>query len=689
MDLPAIQAYKLSDAIEYTPGIRVESNCQNCNTTEVRMLGLPQQYLAILQDGVPNLTGLASIYGLEQIPTALIEQIEVVKGGGSTLYGPGAVGGVINLVSRTPTANGYRFDGAWNSMQGFNRAYRPNRDFTGVIDLVSPSTDFGVTLHGYHSYVNPVDVIGDGYSEISLRDLSLGGARAFWKAVPGGRLTLDYLTSHEFRRGGSMGPGELEAPPNTVGLAEQIQSARHVGTATWEHAPSMTWDYRFTLSVADTRRDSYYGGTGPLGGPADPDWNPMFPSQQNAPIDADGEPIGPYNVDWSPNLGFGNTVNQLVFIDGLVNVRALDPHVLSVGVQYRNESVEDLASFRRFSDRYENIGVLVQDEWEPSYHWTFVGGVRVDQHNLLNDPVVSPRASILWKPRDDFRMRSSVSTGFRGPELFDEDLHVGNVGGELQVVRRSPDLQEESSVSLSLGPEWDFHSHWSIDANLFHTWLSDTFFNALDADQDEPGIQKRTKVNAGGARVFGGEVNLVFRHADTFRFEIGYVEQRNRYDDPQLLLGDESGDDPVDNPILSRNFVRTPNRYAVARLFYDPGWAQFFAGGRLTGPMEVPHVVNDLTGGTNPLEGSYPGQPQLLENRLKTSPYFFTLDLSVSKTWKLGREGKSRDLTTTLGCKNVLNAFQDDLDRGKYRDAAYVYGPRFPRTLFATVAFRF
>ena len=79
---------KLADIVEYQPGLRVESNCQNCNTSEIRMLGLQQRYIAILSDGMPMFSGLAGVYGIEQIPTGTIEQIEVVKGGGSTFTVP-------------------------------------------------------------------------------------------------------------------------------------------------------------------------------------------------------------------------------------------------------------------------------------------------------------------------------------------------------------------------------------------------------------------------------------------------------------------------------------------------------------------------------------------------------------------------------------------------------------------------
>ena len=105
-----VGARTLADAVEYTTGVRVENNCQNCNFSQVRLLGLEGPYTQILMDGQPTLSSLAQVYGLEQIPARLIDRIEVTKGGGAALLGPGSVGGVINVITREPTTRGAQLD---------------------------------------------------------------------------------------------------------------------------------------------------------------------------------------------------------------------------------------------------------------------------------------------------------------------------------------------------------------------------------------------------------------------------------------------------------------------------------------------------------------------------------------------------------------------------------------------------
>lgn len=96
-------AQNLYEALEGVPGIRVEQQCQFCNFSEVRMQGLGAEHTQVLIDGEPVYSGLAGVYGLQQIGTNDIDRLEVVKGAGSALYGSSAVAGAINIISKEPT----------------------------------------------------------------------------------------------------------------------------------------------------------------------------------------------------------------------------------------------------------------------------------------------------------------------------------------------------------------------------------------------------------------------------------------------------------------------------------------------------------------------------------------------------------------------------------------------------------
>lgn len=95
-------ASNIYEALEGTPSIRVESQCQFCNFTMVRMQGLGAEHTQVLINGQPIYSGLAGVYGLQQMSTVDVDKIEVVKGAGSALYGSGAIAGAINIVTKEP-----------------------------------------------------------------------------------------------------------------------------------------------------------------------------------------------------------------------------------------------------------------------------------------------------------------------------------------------------------------------------------------------------------------------------------------------------------------------------------------------------------------------------------------------------------------------------------------------------------
>ena len=80
-------AATLADGLSFQPGVRVEDGCQNCGFAQVRINGLDGHYSQILLDSRPLFSALNGVYGLEQIPANMIERVEVIRGGGSALFG--------------------------------------------------------------------------------------------------------------------------------------------------------------------------------------------------------------------------------------------------------------------------------------------------------------------------------------------------------------------------------------------------------------------------------------------------------------------------------------------------------------------------------------------------------------------------------------------------------------------------
>ena len=214
------------------------------------MLGLPGNFTQILADGRPSLSSLAAVYGVEQLPAALIDHIEIVKGGGSALYGPGAIAGVVNAIPRTPTETGGYLKYGWDTMGG-----KPNSMFEVGADYVNQDATGAVTLFGQTAETNPLDLNSDGFSDVSRRESWSGGFRAFFKPTPDTKITLDYLLSAEDCRGGD----GLNRPVTEAFVAESVQSQLHVGGVRWEQEINDRLSYELNISGTFTKQETYYG----------------------------------------------------------------------------------------------------------------------------------------------------------------------------------------------------------------------------------------------------------------------------------------------------------------------------------------------------------------------------------------------------------------------------------------------
>lgn len=114
----AVNSTDLAKSLNFQSGLRVENNCQNCGFPQVRINGLEGPYSQILINSRPIISALSGVYGLEQIPVNMIERVEVVRGGGSALFGANAVGGTINIITKDPVSNSFQVSSMMSNMNG-------------------------------------------------------------------------------------------------------------------------------------------------------------------------------------------------------------------------------------------------------------------------------------------------------------------------------------------------------------------------------------------------------------------------------------------------------------------------------------------------------------------------------------------------------------------------------------------
>ena len=144
-------------------GVRPQVNCSVCNTGDIRINGLEGPYTLVLIDGMPIVSALGTVYGLSGIPNSIIDQIEVVKGPASTLYGSEAVGGLINIITKNsleaPTFYAETFGSSWGEV---------NVDLSAKFKL--GETADVLTSANVFNYNNPIDNNDDNFTDLALQN---------------------------------------------------------------------------------------------------------------------------------------------------------------------------------------------------------------------------------------------------------------------------------------------------------------------------------------------------------------------------------------------------------------------------------------------------------------------------------------------------------------------------------------
>ena len=535
----------VADVLSFQPGLRVENSCSNCGKTDLRINGLQGQYTQILMDSRPVFSSMASVYGLEQVPAAMIDRIEVVRGGGSAVYGANAIAGVVNIITKEPVRNFVNISNVSNINE--HAGYDINTELNASV--MSENRKIGAYLFAAHRSRSPYDRDEDGFSEVPKLRSTTAGARVFFKTSAYSKITAEYHHTTDFRRGGN----RIDDEPHTADIAEQLRHNIDAGSLAfdWYSADNRHFISAYS-ALQHIGRESYFG------------------------TERDTAAYG-RSKDLTSNTGL-----QYRFSYPCGRMKG----DLTVGAEYNYNGLNDrmLGYHRELNQKVHVVGVYAQNEWKND-QWSVLVGARLEKHNLLTKPVCTPRATFRYTPVEGLVLRAGYSSGYRAPQAYDEDLHVAAVGGNVSLITLDPNLKPEYSHSATLSADW-YHQWGKWELNLtaegFYTYLQDVFFLREDGI-DPAGNILFTRTNAPGAWVGGLNVEGKLVYGQWFTFQIGYTFQQSRYTVAQQW----SAAVPA-----QKRMLHTPDNYGYVLLDVHP--VKDFTisiNGKVTGSMLVPHLA--------------------------------------------------------------------------------------------------
>ena len=657
----ATESPTLSEGLNFTPGLRMEDDCQNCGFSQLRMNGLDGAYSQILIDSRPIFSSLAGVYGLEMLPANMIDRVEVVRGGGSALYGANAIAGTVNIITKEPLNNSYQV-GNNLGLIDFEKA---DASINFSTTVVSDDYRSGIFTYGMFRYrepynANPDDLWDsnddgrpdkkDDFSEITKLKSSVFGLKSYFRPGDYDKITFDFNLINDYRRGGN----QFDRKPDQSDITEMVRHLILNSGLTYD-AFTKNQKNKFTayVSAQKVTRDSYYGAE------RDPS--------------AYGKTKG---FTWVVGSQCSKIFEKILFAPSTLILGAENIHDQLKDEKLGYYEAEDSKYIPSsvITDQFVNtVGLFAQNEWDFDWMKALIG-FRYDYSTIKNKAKehdeknsydnISPRVNLLFNLKENLQFRTSYARGFRVPQIFDEDLHVESSGARKIIHINDPNLKPETSNNIAAGFDYSFKIG-KLPAEIiiegFYTKLDNAFAPEYDFD-DTTKIMTITRVNASSYALVSG-VNLEFKifPIKTLDVQLGLTVQSAKYNEDQ-----EWGEETEN---VSKHILRTPTTYGYFIANWNPT-KKFSAvlSGTYTGSMYAPHYP-----------GGYHDNELIDTETLEKTCNFMDIGIKLSYDFHIAG---NTILKVNCGLKNIFNSYQNDFDAGIGRDAGYIYGSKQARTIF-------
>lgn len=532
----------LFESLNMINGVQPQLNCSVCNTGDIHINGMEGPYTMVLIDGMPIVSALSTVYGLQGIPNSLIKRIEVIKGPASTLYGSEAVAGIINIITKDAMhAPAVSADISASTYGEYNA------DIAAKASLKNTSTLIGLN---YFDFWNKFDLNKDNFTDLTLQR----------------RFSL-------FNKWQFNGRGNTNAQIAGRYLFENRWGGELQWTERWKGSDSI---YGETIT---THRTEVLG-------------NIDFRIKKEQ-----------FKFDYSYNYHFQNswygTTNYLgrqhVAFAQLRWMKTIGNHYLLAGIPLRFTHYDDNTPGTATPENGitknnpSNTllpGIFLQYEGALHEHFTLLCGVRYDYHQQ-HGSILSPRLSFKLPVNRYHTFRLSGGNGFRVVNLFTEE-HAALTGAREVVIANAlkPEQSWNGNINYSAFINHQF-GFINIDVNGFYTH----FTNKIVADYMTDANKIIFDNLQGYATTRGGSLNIDATFSNSFKISAGVTAM-----DVFQMEHDSTGRKSKVPQLFAPKFSGV---FAVA---YTIPFVKLTIDvtGRVNGPMHLPVVANDFRPETSP-----------------------------------------------------------------------------------------
>jgi len=429
------------EALQTVNGVRPTLNCNVCNTGDIHINGLEGPYTMVLIDGMPIVSGLATVYGLSGIPQSLIDRVEVVKGPASTLYGSEAVGGLINVITKRPGSapvfSADVFGTSWEEV---------NADLGTRFNLGTKAQSL-LGLN-YFNYSKPIDKNADNFTDVTLQKRVSVFNKWNFDRRDGRIFTLAGRYVYEDRWGGEMNWKRKQHRGGDEVYAESIYTKRWEAFGTYQLPVREKILFQFSANGHD--QNSVYG-------------DEIYIADQK--------------------IAFG----QMTWF------KTLGSHELLTGIAHRYTYYDDntpatadaLDVDKNKPDHTHLPGLFVQDEIALNGQNKLLLGIRYDHHST-HGSIFSPRINYKWNSANNHNvLRLSLGNGYRVVNVFTEE-HASLTGARTTVIANALKPEKSWNGNLNFVKKIPAGSSFiGLDATAFYTY----FDNKIIPEYTQDGLR--------------------------------------------------------------------------------------------------------------------------------------------------------------------------------------------------------